>query len=113
MDHRRDDNGLLTFIEHWGFFLAALIIFVAFQLLNFFTKLSGISWIWTYAIALGIAGIGSTLVFYSKLSLYRQGRFFTFGSRALPEMRRPFYRWGYVGIIIAVMLLLGLSLSRS
>ena len=64
------------------------------------------------AAALVVAGVGVTLIFYSKLPLYRQRRFFTFGSGALPESRRAFYRWGYRCVGFAVVLLLCLLLSR-
>ena len=113
MDYRRNDNGLLTFLSHWGFFLAALSAFALYQVFNFFTQLSGTPWIWTYVLALGIATLGSALLFYSKLPLYRQAQFFTFGSNALPTKRRPFYRWGYWCISIAVALLLCLLLPHS
>ena len=96
MDHQRQSNGLLTFLEHWWFLSIAVSAFVASLLLSFFTRLSGLPWIWCYGIALFVAEGGVVLIFYAKLPLYRQRRFFTFGSGKLPESRRAFYRWATV-----------------
>ena len=112
MDYQHQNNGLVTFLEHWWFLLVAVIALLTSQLLTFFTKLTGTRWIWCYAIGLVIAAIGVFLIFYAKIPLYRQRRFFTFGSGALPERRRGFYRWGYRCVIFAVALLLCLLLSR-
>jgi len=112
MDTHRQSNGLLTFLEHYWFLGIAVSALVASQLLSFFSRLTGTPWIWCYAVALAVAGVGVTLIFYAKLPLYRQRRFLTFGSGALPESRRAFYRWGYRCAIFAVALLLCLFLSR-
>jgi hypothetical protein len=99
-------------IAVWGFWVIAIIAILASQLLSFFSGLTGMRWIWCYIIALVIAAVGASVIFYAKLPLYRQHRFFTFGSRALPESRRRFYRWGYRCVAFAVALLLCLQLSR-
>ena len=112
MEHRKQSNGLQTFLEHWWFAPIAVVAIVASQILTFFSRLTGTPWIWCYAISLAVAGVGVSLVFYAKLPLYRQRRFLTFGSRALPESSRSFYRWGYRCILFAVALLLCLFLSR-
>ena len=112
MDYQRQNNGLVTFLEHWWFLLVAVIALLTSQLLTFFTKLTGTRWIWCYAIGLVIAAIGVFLIFYAKIPLYRQRRFFAFGSGALPERRRRFYRWGYRCVTFAVALLLCLLFSR-
>ena len=112
MDYRRQQNGLLTFLEHWSVFLMIGVAFLASQVLDFFTELTGGPWILCYTFSLVIAGVGVALIFYAKLPLYRQSRFFTFGTRALSEDRRPFYRWGYRCAVFAVALLLFLLLSR-
>ncbi len=112
MDSQRNSNGLLTFLEHYWFLGIAVSALVASQLLSFFSRLTGTPWIWCYAVALVVAGVGVTLIFYAKLPLYRQRRFLTFGSGALPESRRAFYRWGYRCAFFAVALLLCLFLSR-
>jgi len=112
VDYDRKNNGWLTFLEHWAFTLPVVLALVVGQILTFFMRLSGVPWIWSYlgALCLGAAGIG--LLFYAKLPLYRQRRFFTFGPRALPQQRRPFYRWGYRCALFSVVLLACLLLSR-
>jgi hypothetical protein len=112
MDTQRKSNGLLTFLEHWWFLSIAVFAFAASHVLSFFTRLSGMPWIWCYAIGLVFAAIGVCLIFYAKIPLYRQRRFFTFGSGALKAERRAFYRRGYRCVIFAVALLLCLLLSR-
>ena len=111
MDTHRQSNGLATFLEHWWLPLIAIIALLTSQLLTFFTQLTGTRWIWCYAIGLLVAAVGVSLIFYAKIPLYEQRSFFTFGSGALPERRRPFYRWGYRCVIFAVALFLCLLLS--
>jgi hypothetical protein len=113
MDYDRRSNGLLTFLEHWWFFFVVVVALLTSQLLMFFTQLTGARWIWCYGIGLTMGALGVFLVFYAKIPLYRQRRFFTFGSSALPQSRRASYRWGYRCVIFAVALLLCLLLSRS
>ncbi len=112
MEYRSKSNGLLTFLEHWWLVCGAVIALLTSQVLSFFTRLSGAPWIWCYGVGLAVATVGVSLIFYAKLPLYRQRRFFTFGSRALPESRRTFYRWGYRCALFAIALLLCLFLSR-
>jgi len=112
MDQHRDSNGLQTFLEHWGLLVIAVIAVLVSQVLIFFTRLSGAPWIWCYVLGLVVAALGIALLFYAKLALYRQRRFFTFGTRALPESGRPFYRWGYRCVAFSVALLFCLLLSR-
>lgn len=112
MDTHRQSNGLQTFLEHYWFLVMAVSALVASQLLSFFTKLTGSPWIWCYGIGLFVAVVGVVLIFYAKLPLYRERRFFTFGSATLPKSRRSFYRWGYRCVIFAVALLLCLLLSK-
>ena len=112
MDYQRNSNGLVTFLEHWWFLVVAVIAVLASKALVFFTRLTGTTWIWCYGTALFVAAIGVALIFYAKLPLYRQRRFFTFGSSALPESRRFSYRWGYRCVLFAVVLLLCLLLAR-
>lgn len=112
MEHRSQSNGWQTFFEHGGFLIIVVTAFVVSQVLDFFTELSGTSWIWCYRIGLAVAAVGVPLIFYARIPLYRQRRFLTFGSRVLPESRRPFYRWGYRCVIFAVALLLCLFFSK-
>ena len=89
----------------WGglaFFIVGVFTSEAF---DFLSRLTGTPWICCYLVGLAVATLGVSLIFYAKLPLYRQGRFLTFGSRGLPEERRPFYRWGYrCGIVGAGLL---------
>jgi len=113
MDYQRKSNGLVTFLEHWWFLILPALAFVVWQLLSYFTRLTGAPWIWHYAISLAVAGVGVSLIFYAKVPLYRQRQFFRFGSGALPESRRSYYRWGYRCVIFAIVLLLCLLLSKA
>ncbi len=92
--------------------IIAAIAFAGSWVLTFFTRLTGMPWICCYFIGVAVALLGAGLIFYAKLPLYRERRFFTFGPRALPEQRRPPYRWGYVLVSAGVMLLICLLLSK-
>jgi hypothetical protein len=96
----------------WGLVTLALVATFTTWLLNFFTQLTGLPWTCCYFIGIGVAAVGVSLIFYAKLPLYQQRRFFTFGPRALPEQRRSLYRWGYVCALLGVLLLACLLLSR-
>ncbi len=54
-------------------------------------------------IALASALVRVVLLFIAKWPLYRQGRYFTFGSKSLPEGRRPLYRLAYVFIATSLL----------
>ena len=112
MEYHRNSNGLWTFLEHWWFLVGGVIAVLTTQLLTFFTRLTGTRWIWCYAVTLAVATFGVALIFYAKIPLYQQRRFFTFVSGALPEGRRSFYRWGYRFVFFAIALLLCLLLSK-
>jgi hypothetical protein len=62
---------------------------------------------WT---ALTVAGVGVGLLFWARLPLYRQGKYFGFGSRALPPSSVPIYRAAYVLLIPSILFLLLLAL---
>jgi hypothetical protein len=96
----------------WGPWMTIMVAILSGRLLFYFLRLTGARWIAFYVIALAMASVGAALIFYAKLPLYRQRRFFTFGSRVLPEQRRPFYRWGYRCVAIAVVLLACLLLAK-
>ena len=87
----------------------ALSVALAFKFISFMRNLSGIAWICLYVIGLlfSLASVG--LIFYAKLPLYRQRRFWSFGIESIPEQRRAFYRWGHrcfwVGAGVLVVLL--------
>lgn len=112
MDYQRKSNGWLTLLEHYWLWVVVLSSVFASAVLRLFSQLTGTQWSWVYAMALCLAGIGIGLIFYAKLPLYRERRFFTFGRGTIPSTRQSIYRWGYRCAIIAAALLLCLSLSR-
>ena len=59
-------------------------------------------------IALASALVGITLLILAKLPLYRQGRYFAFGPRALPEKHRTVYRIAYICISASLFSILSL-----
>jgi len=58
-------------------------------------------------LAVVLAGIGIVLLFFARLPLYRQRRFFSIGSGALDPKHRRLYRWAY-GFIGSGTILLAL-----
>jgi hypothetical protein len=56
-----------------------------------------------------LAGIGIVLLFFARLPLYRERRFFVIGPGALDQKHRRLYRWAY-GLIGCSTLLLVLLL---
>jgi hypothetical protein len=53
-----------------------------------------------------LATAGIILLFFARLPLYKQHKFFTFGPKALPPFHRKLYRAAYIFICIAVVLML-------
>ncbi len=56
------------------------------------------------ALLFGIIGI--MLLFFARLPLYKQRKFFTFGSRALDAPHRKLYHWAYVFVGACVLLMI-------
>ena len=112
MKHGKANRWLWPPIDQWIPFIIPFIAIATIQLLDFFTGLSATGWRWWYAISLAVSIFGASLILYAKIPLYRQRRFFTFGSRALPESSRAFYRWGYRFVATGTVVLLFVSLSR-
>jgi hypothetical protein len=59
-------------------------------------------------IALLFGMIGIMLLFFARLPLYKQRKFFTFGSRALDAPHRKLYHWAYVFVGACVLLMISL-----
>jgi hypothetical protein len=57
-------------------------------------------------LAMSFASVGVVLLFLARLPLYRQRRFFAFGSRLLDEPHRRLYRWAYRFLCLGGLLLL-------
>jgi hypothetical protein len=92
--------------------LAAILgpILAAFA---FLYVISAVSWarafgdtsLFRFALCLGV--LGSVALFVARLPLYRRGRFFTLGPRALTGWHRKLYYPAYA-LIVSSVLLLGL-----
>ena len=59
-------------------------------------------------IAGSLGVIGVVLLFFARLPLYRQKKFFAFGPRQLTGTHRKLYWWAYAFIVPSVIMLLGL-----
>ena len=57
-------------------------------------------------IAVSVAIVGLFLLFTARLPLYRQGKFFTFGSKTLPEKHKIVYRIAYYMIVASMVIML-------
>ena len=100
MEYQRGSRGLQTFFEHgWMPLLTAGALFGAlgFALIRNLAKAPGFWWI-----GVGFAVMGAYLIFHAKLPLYREGRYFTLGRRALPGNRRWAYGWGYCSLVVGL-----------
>jgi hypothetical protein len=53
---------------------------------------------------LGFGFLGIVLLFFARLPLYRQRRFFTFGPKELPTFHRKLYWIAYAMVLLAVLL---------
>src|SRR5262249_36500134 len=54
MDYRKQDNGLFTFLEHWNILIVAVSALIAFEVLEFFRRLSGAPWLWFFFAAFAV-----------------------------------------------------------
>ena len=111
MDYRKQNNGLLTFLEHWNILIFVGIALAASCALDFFMQLSGAPWIWFLMGGFAFMICGGGLIGYAKFPVYRSGRFFTFGLKSVPVHLQRAYRWGWrlfvFGVVLSVCLLLG------
>src|ERR1700722_19847886 len=53
--------------------------------------------------SIAFAMTGIVLLFFARLPLYKQRKFFSFGSKARPPLHRKLYRTAYVFICIAAV----------
>ena len=112
MDRQSHNNGLETFLEHWGLLITVIIAVVAGKALDSFMALSGAPSIWFFVASFALMVVGGALIVYAKLPVYRSGRFFTLGLKSVPAHLQGFYRWGWRVFLFGVVLALCLLLSR-
>jgi nitric oxide reductase large subunit len=64
-------------------------------------------------VSMTLAMVGVVLLFFARLPLYRQHKFFYFGPKALPPRQRRLYWAAYIltGMSVVLMLLLMLALK--
>jgi|SRR5579872_6041114 len=112
MEYRHENGGWQTFLEHWGFLLVAMVVLLAFQVLDFFLSLNGMSWIWFCAASFALMIAGGGLVGYAKFPAYRSGWSFTFGVKSVPKHLARHYRLGWSVFLFGAVLSLCLLLSK-
>jgi hypothetical protein len=87
-----------------------LIAIGASCLLSLFGFLKTENAIILFYAALGIGALGIFLLFFARLPLYRQHRFWTFGPRELPSLNRKLYWLSYLSVVASVLLFLSIWL---
>jgi hypothetical protein len=92
-------------------FTIPLIALSAGMLLPALIALRRGAFITAYWVTLVMALVGTGLLFWARLPLYRQRRFFSFGSHALPPASVSIYRTAYALLIPSILVLLFLALS--
>jgi hypothetical protein len=101
---RNDDKWLWPPPDQWLTIWSGLILLGLMALSNLLLSFaSGPRFVF---VGPAVATLGALLILYAKLPLFRQRQFFTFGARAIPEQRRPFYRWGFGMVVLGVLLTL-------
>lgn len=97
--------------EHWGPTMLLVFVAVGVQLLLFFRNLTGPDWTALLGVAFGAQLVGAALIGTAKMSAYRDGRYFTFGSKSVSAPRRGAYRWGWRCFTAGALVCIGLLLS--
>jgi hypothetical protein len=112
MEYRRQSHGLLTFLEHGGLLIYAVVVSLASKFFFSLAGMHGASWLGLCAMGFAAQIAGAVLIGYAKLPLYRNGCSFTFGIKSIPLPRVGHYRWGWRLFLIGVCLSLSLLLGR-
>jgi hypothetical protein len=112
MEYQRRNNGLQTFLEHWGFILSILLGVVVLQILMFFVNLNGKPWIYFFVASMVLLVLGAVLIVWAKLPVYRSGHFLTFGVHSVPKNMAGCYLWGWRVFLFGIVLPLCLLLSK-
>ncbi len=91
-------------------------VLITLTFFSWLLSVHGTTCICAAAASFGIGVLGAALLFLAKLPLYRQGRFFTFGIKVLPESSHTLYRWGcrcsMTGCLLMFLLWLGSTVWR-
>lgn len=115
MEYSKDNNGWRTFREHWGFglgFPLALFAVAIVWILTWFENLQWDQWISVYFASQILLVSGAALIVWAKIPVYRSGRYFTFGVKAVPQGLAGYYRWGWRIFLFGVALSLCLLVAR-
>jgi hypothetical protein len=97
------DLGCLLFSWIW----IAAIGFLAGGLLSLISKLKSANVLELFYAALSFAVVGTILLFFARLPLYRQRQFFTFGPKHLDGIHKKLY-WSAYTFVIACLFLLAI-----
>ena len=107
-DHKKPDSG--HFPWDLGVLLWPMLFAILFAIVLPYFSLAerrGDRTLLTVALVLG--GIGVVLLFFARLPLYRQRRFFVFGSRELSGFHKRLYYAAYVFIVPCILILLAMT----
>ncbi len=107
-DHKRPDGGHFPFdlrvlLEPMLFVILFTVALPYFSL----AERRGDRTLLTVPLILG--GIGVILLFFARLPLYRQRRFFFFGARHLSGVHKRLYYAAYAFIVPCILLLLAMT----
>src|SRR5688572_15029417 len=83
---------LATLLGPFFILLPSLLLSGALTTALYHTPRGDDTLLWIAAV---LGFIGVVLLFFARLPLYRQRRFFTFGPRALDSRHRRLYAWAY------------------
>jgi hypothetical protein len=102
----------MKFLEHWWFLSIVITAVLAAELLEFFTNLNGTRWIYFFIASFSLMILGAVLITFAKFPAYRNGQFFTFGVKSVPERLTGHYKWGWRLFLFGMILSLCLFLSK-
>lgn len=94
------------FILSWHFVLIPVAILMAVFTVALSKVAQGDTTLLWVALVVGVTGV--VMLFFARLSLYRQRKFLSFGPQALSASHRRLYwiAYGFIGVSIAIMVLL-------
>jgi len=86
-------------------FLVPAIAVIAGLLLPAITTLRSVDVTRLFSVGLAAGAAGAVLLFFARLPLYRQRRFWTFGPRELDRFHRRLYWLAYFVVLASISLL--------